>query len=208
MLPLALMLGAANPVEAIAHSMADYSACLRVYAGRPAREAAAARAQFAKAQCHSQREATIRLGTELLARRTTAATARARMEEALASFDALYPAILAAGGGVEIPLPIAPQVRRYTDCLAQQMEARGATQVGDMTAYSAAAEASIAACATVRSSALAEAETVLSRAPGFGEAGGRHEAISRAFDQTDAVQRNLPQLFETVSHEQGTDAQD
>ena len=206
MLPLSLALATASPVDAIARSMADYSACLQVYAGRPNREAAAQRAQFAKAQCHSQRETTIRLGTQLLATRSTAAIARARMEQAVASFDALYPAILAAGGGVEIPLPIAPQVRRYSDCLAEQMQTRDPMQTGDIAVYAASVEPAIVACAAVRTAAFAEAETVLSGRPEFGEAGRRHEAIARAFDQTDAVRRNFLQIMETISHGQAANA--
>jgi hypothetical protein len=201
MAPLAFLLAAAAPATTLAHSLADYSQCLRVSAGRPAPGEAAARAQYAIEQCRSQRETTIRLAIELVAGRSSPERARARTDQALAEFDALFPAILAAGGGVEIPPPIAPQVRRYVDCVAEQLQTRGSIGTGDAAAYAAVVEASIATCATVRTSALAEAETVLSRAPGFEEPRNREEAIGRAFDQTDAVQRNFFRIMDTVSHD-------
>ena len=206
MLPVAFLFAAATPVQAIAHSLADYSECLRVSAGRPDRQAAAERAQLAIARCHLQRETTIRQVTELLLPRVDATSARARVEQILADMERLYPAILAVGGGVEIPLPIAPQVRRYTDCLTEQMEIRGAMRPGSVTAYGAAVDASIAACTATRNAALAEAEALLSTNPEFGEASRRHAVINRAFDQTDEVQRSLPRMMDAISHEQGNDA--
>ena len=80
MLPLAFILVAATPVEAIAHSLADYSECLRVNAGRPDRQAATERAQFAIGQCRSQRETSIRfvIGQLETPSNTTAVRARRR----------------------------------------------------------------------------------------------------------------------------------
>jgi hypothetical protein len=206
MLPLAFILVGATPVETIAHNLADYSECLRVNAGRPDRQAATERAQFAIEQCRLQRETSIRFVIGQLETPSNSTTVRARIEESFASLEALYPAILAAGGGVEIPPPIARQVRQYTDCLVEQIQARGGLQASADAAYIAGVEASIAACATVRTAALAEAETVLSESPGFEDAARRREAISRAFDQTAEVQRNFPHILHTISQGQGTNA--
>jgi len=196
----------ATPVDEAAHSLADYSECLRVNSGRPDPAAAPERARLAIAACRAQREASTQSAVEALATPATAATLRRRIEQAVSDLEALFPAVLAAGGGVEIPRPIAPQVRRYLDCLVDRINTPGALQAGDLAAYRISVDAAIAACATVRTAALAEAERALAASSDFTEPDRRHEAITRAFDQTDALQRNLPQIMDAVLHAQVSNA--
>ena len=199
MLSLFLTLAAtAAPVDTAARSLADYSECLRVNSGRPDPAAAPERARLAIAHCRAQREASIRSALDALATPATAAILRTRLEQSVSDLEAVFPRVLAAGGGVEIPRPIAPQVRRYLDCLIEQINSRVTLQAGDLAAYRVSVDASIAACATVRATALAEADRALAASSDFAEPDRRHEAIARAFDQTDALQRNLPHIRDAV----------
>ena len=204
----ALSLALATPTETLAGSMEDYTECLRVYAGSGHfdRQAATDRARFALTQCRDRRSATVQLAIELLSPRFGAAEARERIEEALADVERIFPAMLQAGAGVQIPPAIAPMVRRYLTCFHDQMDERHAMAPDSVATYRAAVEASIAACAPVRSEAMAESEAVLSNTSEYRAAAQRQAAIRRAFDETDSQQRNFLEIMEVVRREQETNA--
>jgi hypothetical protein len=188
--------------------MEDYTYCLRVNAGSGQfdRQAAAQRAEFAKAQCRERREATMNLAIELFAPRLGTENARERVEQLLESMESIFPAVLMAGGGVEIPPAIAPAVRRYLTCLKDQMEERGGLSLTSVEAYGVAIEASITACVAVRIDEVSGSEATLASLPEYRDLAHRRAAIQRAFDEIDAVQRNFLEIMNFVSREQLTNA--
>jgi hypothetical protein len=207
-LTLALALAASTPEDALSRSMGDYTECLRVEAGSGdfTRQLADERTAFAMAQCRSRREATIQLAVELLSPQYNAEVVRARFVEALEGIEAIFPAFLMASGGVDIPRSIAPAVRRYSACLKEEMDERGATANLDAATYRTAAEASLAACSTVRAETIGESETVLAGDPNYLEADRRRAAIQHAFDGTDSLHRNFVEIMDVVLRELGTNA--
>src|SRR5882672_11401671 len=85
--------------EMVAGRLEDYTYCLweKTGPGPLEREAANARALAAMTQCSFQREAAIDLAVRLLAPRLGAESSRTRIEQALASVEAIFPRMLAAG---------------------------------------------------------------------------------------------------------------
>ena len=207
-LPLALLLAATTPTDTLARGMEEYTECLREKAGFVAndRDLAAERARFAMAQCSDQREAIIQLAVQLLSPQFNAEIVRARFEEALEGIEVAFPAILVAWGGVDIPSAMAPAVHRYSACLREEMDERGAAANFDPATYRGAAEASLAACSTVRAEAIGASEAMLSSDPSFRDAERRRAAVQHAFDRTDSLHLNFVEILDVVRGELETNA--
>lgn len=104
-------------------------------------------------------------------------------------------------GAVEIVDPIAPMVRRFTQCIYREMRARGAMPEIRAATYRRDVDASIAACAAVKASAMAEAEAALSQAPDYRDPQRRQQAIRHAFDGTERQQRDMLEIMEVIRRE-------